>query len=113
MDWIKYGWLLAVVAYGCNGKLVDSQESEESLEAGAIWIQDSRPLPDQDSLFYLDQPARYSERNLIHGENQEAMLLITAAGYYQAWINGNVVGKNVLDRSGPITANGFITPNTM
>ena len=98
MDWIKYGWLLAVVAYGCNGKLVDSQESEESLESRAIWIQDSRPLPDQDSLFYLDQPAPLFRKEFNSTEKiKEAKLLITAAGYYKAWINGNVVGKNVLD----------------
>ncbi len=64
----------------------------------AQWIQDGRPLPDSDSLFYLDQPdplfrKEFKAANTI----KNAKLFITAAGYYKASVNGNSVGENVLD----------------
>jgi alpha-L-rhamnosidase len=64
----------------------------------AQWIQDGRPLPASDSLFYLDQPAPLFRKEFKPSSAIEnAKLFITAAGYYKASINGTNIGKNVLD----------------
>jgi len=64
----------------------------------AKWICDDRPLPDRDSLFYLDRPAPLFRKEFITKKSVEnARLFITAAGYYQASLNGEAVGKNLLD----------------
>lgn len=64
----------------------------------AHWITDDMELPGNDSLFYLDNPApvfrkEFEAKKLI----DSAKLIITAAGYYKATINGKAVGKNELD----------------
>lgn len=64
----------------------------------AQWIHDGRPLPENDSLFYLDQPAPLFRKEFaVRSGIQKAQLFITAAGYYQATMNGKELGKNVLD----------------
>ena len=64
----------------------------------AHWIQDSRPLPTSDSLFYLDQPAPLFRKEFtIRSSVENVKLFITAAGYYKASINGKEVEGNVLD----------------
>lgn len=69
-----------------------------SLGAEAQWIQDDRALPANDSLFYLDHPAPLFRKNFnADSEIKEAHLLITAAGYYKASLNGTAVENNVLD----------------
>jgi alpha-L-rhamnosidase len=63
-----------------------------------IWIGDGKKNPTSDSLFYLDDPAPLFRREFdINGDLKSARLLITAAGYYHASINGERVGKNLLD----------------
>ena len=63
----------------------------------ASWITDARPLPERDSLFYLDMPAPVFRKTFTSAkEIDTAMLYITAAGYYQATLNGNSVGESVL-----------------
>ncbi len=65
---------------------------------GSKWIQDGKPLPDSDSLFYLDDPAPVFRKEFkIRGTVEKAILYITAAGYYNATINASPVGMNVLD----------------
>lgn len=69
-----------------------------SENCNAQWIQDGRPLPESDSLFYLDDPAPVFRKEFSTNEAiEKATLYITAAGYYQATINGAPVGLNVLD----------------
>ena len=64
----------------------------------AEWISDARPLPSNDSLFYLDQPAPLFRKEFNAGSSiDEAKLFITAAGYYKASMNGEAVGRAVLD----------------
>ena len=64
----------------------------------AKWIQDGRKLPEKDSLFYLDRPAPLFRKEFKpSGDIENARLFITAAGYYEASINGKTVGDNVLD----------------
>jgi alpha-L-rhamnosidase len=62
------------------------------------WIGSNKPLPEKDSLFYLDDAAPLFRKEFsINGKLKSAHLLITAAGYYKACINGKRVGKNMLD----------------
>ena len=64
----------------------------------ARWLQDDRPLPAKDSLFYQNHPAPLFRKAFKAKQPiQSARLLITAAGYYRASINGQLVGNNVLD----------------
>ncbi|MDO5970632.1 family 78 glycoside hydrolase catalytic domain [Flavivirga aquimarina] len=64
----------------------------------ALWITDEKKLPEHDSLFYLDNPAPIF-RKTFRSKNdiKKATLYITAAGYYEATINGERIGKNMLD----------------
>ena len=64
----------------------------------AHWIQDNQPLPTSDSLFYLDHPAPLFRKAFqLEQPIARANLLITAAGYYQAFLNGLVIGNAILD----------------
>lgn len=91
--------LIIVIFYffGCK----DSQHkivSEVVFGPNAQWIQDPRDLPASDSLFYLNYPAPLFRKEFNAGNKiEKATMYITAAGYYKATINGNSVGKNVLD----------------
>lgn len=88
--------LFLVIACGRN-----QDEMETSVffrNKTAQWIQDGRPLPASDSLFYLDQPAPLLRKEFKStGSIENVKLFITAAGYYKASINGKSIGKNVLD----------------
>ncbi|NCB08558.1 MAG: hypothetical protein EOM73_10375, partial [Bacteroidia bacterium] len=62
------------------------------------WIGDGKPLPENDSLFYSDDPAPLFRKEFNAKDKvKSARLLITAAGYYKAIINGKRVGMNMLD----------------
>ncbi|WP_340112578.1 family 78 glycoside hydrolase catalytic domain [Maribellus mangrovi] len=64
----------------------------------ADWITDTRELPKKDSLFYLDRPTPLFRKEFVLGDEiKSATLFITAAGYYKATINGQKIGKSVLD----------------
>ncbi|WP_373496474.1 family 78 glycoside hydrolase catalytic domain [Aquiflexum sp.] len=67
-------------------------------EIGAKWLEEDRPLPTSDSLFYAPRPApMFRKEFLVTSEVDSAVLFITSAGYYRATINGDTIGKNVLD----------------
>lgn len=67
-------------------------------ETGAQWLEADRPLPSADSLFYTARPAPLFRKEFsVSSEIDSATLSITAAGYYRATINGDSIGKNVLD----------------
>jgi alpha-L-rhamnosidase len=84
--------------------LMACQSAQENMEGGvffsnkeAQWIADSRELPVSDSLFYLDQPAPLFRKEFgLKSVIESAKLYITAAGYYNASINGTRVGKEEL-----------------
>ena len=64
----------------------------------ALWITDNRSLPKKDSLFYLDHPAPIFRKEFkAQSKIKKATLYITSAGYYKGSINGEPIGKNVLD----------------
>ncbi len=69
-------------------------EADESVQ----WITDSRELPANDSLFYLDNPMPLFRKEFaVEHEIDKATLFITAAGYYKASINSMPIGENELD----------------
>ncbi len=62
------------------------------------WITDHKSQPENDSLFYQDNPAPLFRKEFkIESDVKSVKLLITAAGYYRASVNGSRVGKNFLD----------------
>ena len=64
----------------------------------ANWISDDKTFPLTDSLFYTDQPAPIFRKEFVTQKKLiSATLYITAAGYYKATINGERIGKNILD----------------
>lgn len=98
MNPAKYIVLIFMVVIAACGRQANTGESIFQYKTRATWIQDSRPLPESDSLFYLDHPAPLFRKEFsLLDDVADAKLFITAAGYYQAMINGTPVGKNVLD----------------
>ena len=82
---------------GCNSRN-ESTFQQLTDDGVARWIGNNKPLPENDSLFYLDDPAPLFRKEFsLNGQLKSARLLITAAGYYKASINGKRVGKNMLD----------------
>lgn len=81
-----------------NDFAVNSNSENTETFKKALWITDSRTLPESDSLFYLDRPAPIFRKEFkTKGNIESATLHITAAGYYKASINGEQIGKNILD----------------
>ncbi len=98
--WTKTTFAFAVLLYtlGCNSSKNDLDFNRLNANGEAQWIGANKPLPDKDSLFYLDDPAPVFRKEFtLNGELKSARLLITAAGYYRASINGRRVGQNRLD----------------
>jgi len=88
--------LLALLAFGNSREI--KNDCGLSAFNNAQWIQDGRELPASDSLFYLNHPAPLFRKEFKSNELiNSARLYITAAGYYKASINGETVGKNILD----------------
>lgn len=94
-------FLVLVVLFftsGCIDSRKDSVQNLFNLNKTTQWIGTGKPLPENDSLFYLDDPAPLFRKEFkLNGEIKSAHLLITAAGYYRASINGQRVGQNMLD----------------
>ena len=71
------------------------------LKAGdwkARWIDDGKPLPQEDADFYRDDPAPLFRREFkVSGPVRSARLYISALGYVHARLNGNAVGDHHLD----------------
>lgn len=71
---------------------------QDTLMRGAVWITGRYETPADDSLFYLDHPAPLLRTDFeIPGRIARAELMITAAGYYETWLNGNRLGEQQLD----------------
>jgi alpha-L-rhamnosidase len=89
---------VSIVLFSCTER--DNKEKEDIFfkENSAQWIQDSRKLPEIDSLFYLEDPSPLFRKEFsVDKSIKNAKLYITSAGYYIATINEKRVGKNVLD----------------
>jgi alpha-L-rhamnosidase len=97
--------LLAVsLIFPLNGDLQSAPASAngllsaDTLMQGAEWITGSIEIPESDSLFYLDHPAPLLRTEFTVSQDiAKAELLITAAGYYETWLNGNRLGDQQLD----------------
>ncbi|MDN3687430.1 alpha-L-rhamnosidase [Cyclobacterium jeungdonense] len=90
--------VLVWVAFSCTGSEEYALDCGLCPETGARWLEADRPLPEADSLFYAPRPAPLFRKEFsVSSEIDSATLSITAAGYYIATINGDTVGKNVLD----------------
>lgn len=86
-----------IAAWGCGGS--DKNKADGKAELGnASWITDNRVYPNTDSLLYGDFPSPLFRREFpVSKKLKSATLYITAAGYYNATINGKKIGKNYLD----------------
>ena len=82
----------------CSAQTTGYHQERLNDLSGISWIGDSKAQPDSDSLMYVDDPVPLfrKEFNVRLGV-KSAKLLITAAGYYGATINGVKIGKNFLD----------------
>jgi len=64
----------------------------------ASWIYDGKQVSVGDEEYYENDPAPlFRKEFLLAKEIQNARLYITGLGYYEAFINGNRIGRNVLD----------------
>ena len=82
--------------YCTDKKNVDSFELKTT--PSVYWIGDGQTPLAHDSLFYGDDPAPMCRKEIqVKEQLKSATLLITAAGYYKATINGQRVGINYLD----------------
>ncbi|NQY11523.1 MAG: family 78 glycoside hydrolase catalytic domain [Flavobacteriales bacterium] len=84
--------------FSCNSSPEKNKTPLTKIDDNAYWIEDGQPLPESDSLFYLDHPAPLFRKTFEpNGEVESAQLRITAAGYYLAYINGTQIGEHALD----------------
>ena len=90
--------LVFIFHFACSNPNTKKENYSFEDNGAANWIGDGKQLPDIDSLFYLDDPAPIFRKEFnLKSELKTAHLLITAAGYYAASINGERVGINMLD----------------
>jgi alpha-L-rhamnosidase len=90
--------ILLIFLTACKGNDKKTPDNIFTDKKEAEWITDARPLPEHDSLFYLDHPAPLFRREFEPGKDiLNARLYITAAGYYRVFVNGNAIDDNVLD----------------
>lgn len=86
-----------MVLFSCNSAHETTSSSLE-IDENALWIEDGIPLPESDSLFYLEHPSPLFRKEFkVKKAVKSASLSITAAGYFKASINGNGIEENVLD----------------
>lgn len=83
---------------GCGGhKALVSEDTNGDLK-NALWITDKGEWPLSDSAMFGDLPAPLFRKCFnVKDDVKTATLYITAAGYYSAFINGEKIGKNILD----------------
>lgn len=96
MRYIQFALMLFAV-FACTQTL-EKEGIVFETDDKAQWITFARELPVSDSLFYLDNPSPVFRKEFNSIDPiEKATLLITAAGYYKALLNGMPVGKNELD----------------
>ncbi len=95
--------LTGFVCFSGQFKVIAANQSDitydkENLMNGAVWITDRSVIPASDNLFYLDHPAPLLRTEFnIGADIAKAELWITAAGYYETWLNGERLGDQQLD----------------
>lgn len=95
----KINFVIILISIVACGRVQDkTSQGESNILSNAQWIEDERELPANDSLFYLNNPSPLFRKEFkLINTVENAKLFITAAGYYNASINGNRIGKNALD----------------
>jgi len=84
--------------FACNSNQNTNDSYSLNNNGDSSWIGDGKETPSDDSLFYLDDPSPLFRKEFsVKAGIKSAKLLITAAGYYKATINGQRVGNNMLD----------------
>jgi alpha-L-rhamnosidase len=90
--------VIIVLLLGCNSGRNNQNLNNLKANENTHWIGNDKSLPEKDALFYLDDPAPLFRKEIdVNGQLESAKLLITAAGYYRATINGQRIGQNRLD----------------
>ena len=89
-------FLLLILLSACTNQ--NQEKPLEQFPAEAKWIGDAAEQATSDSLMYLDDPAPLFRKDFKTDKNvKRARLLISAAGYYRATINGKRIGDHWLD----------------
>jgi len=92
---------MLVLQFGAAPSLLYAQKVDDKREGkldGANWITAGQVEPSADSLLFGDHPAPLFRKEFsINGRVAHAYLTITAAGYYQIYINGKTIEYNLLD----------------
>ncbi|MBT3241655.1 MAG: family 78 glycoside hydrolase catalytic domain [Bacteroidetes bacterium] len=89
--------ILLLLVVSCSQPQDNTRQLESDLLASAMWIGSDEELPIEDSLFYLDHPAPLLRKTFeLKKAPENALIRITAAGYYVLWINGKVIGEQEL-----------------
>ena len=70
----------------------------DSKDWKGVWINDGKPMPQQDEDFYRDDPAPLFRKEFDLKKNvKKARLYISGLGYYEAFLNGKRIGDHLLD----------------
>jgi alpha-L-rhamnosidase len=87
-----------LIISGCGGQKNKDTEGRMGELKDAHWITDARVWPENDADMYGDLPAPLFRKEFtVKKEIRSAVLYITAAGYYTAFVNGQKTGRNYLD----------------
>ncbi|MBI5010249.1 MAG: family 78 glycoside hydrolase catalytic domain [Bacteroidia bacterium] len=90
--------IITLLISGCSEHKVSSPGEIKGDLKNAVWITDSQDWPLKDADMFADNPAPLFRKEFsVKEEVKSATLFITAAGYYTAFINGEKIGKNILD----------------
>ena len=90
--------IILIFLVACKGNVGKEESNVFTENKTAEWITDERQLPENDSLFYSDQPAPLFRKEFKSGKNiRSAKLYSAAAGYYKVYVNGQGIEDNVLD----------------
>ncbi|TFH38530.1 MAG: hypothetical protein E4G95_03365, partial [Bacteroidia bacterium] len=75
-----------------------TSEDESGYPKNSKWIGDDSEIPAADSLFYLESRAPLFRKQFFVADSIEsARLVITSAGYYNPFLNGEKIGNVILD----------------
>ncbi len=95
---LVYLFVVAISIINATGQSISNPSLQSNQLLGANWIGDAKLQPTIDSLMYENDPAPLFRKSFtVTKKLKSAVLYITAAGYYNASLNGNKIGKNFLD----------------
>lgn len=98
----KYYWRVKVYDKNDEASLWSTINSFEtamlnSSEWKAKWIGDGSQFPDRDEDYYKDDRMPLFRKNFLAGKKiRSARLYVSGIGYYEAYLNGNKIGDDLL-----------------